>query len=74
MFQVRLSSGRNIDSAVARLRALGVDLDAEYGAVPINAEKTSFIVRGTADEQTVAKIETSGDVSTYPDAAVEPLE
>lgn len=74
LFRIQVRAGGGVDAIFARLRSLGVDVDDFYGAVPLDAARTLFVVRGVADEESVARVERAEDVLTFPDSGIEPLD
>ena len=49
------------EALAGRLEALGVQVDKDYGAVPIDLERSRFVLRGTASRAAVEAL--AGDPS-----------
>lgn len=57
---------------VGAMRTLGVELDDDYGVVPIDASLTHFVTRGQASHGALESIQTQFGARVFNDGVVGP--
>ena len=60
IFVLSRSVGSETEPLIAYLEAAGVMVDREYGAVPLDSEKTRFALRGKASKNVVEELLRNG--------------
>jgi hypothetical protein len=55
------------------LEPTGVELDASYGPICVNAKRGRYLVRGTATPEAKSKAEQIGGVQFFMDGQVSPI-
>lgn len=61
-----------MSDVVRLLHETGVELDTDYGPVPVNPSLGRFVVRGTADDEARRRAEAIPGVRLFADPRVEP--